>query len=130
VAEFLHSKFHKTIVYKFVQHYAHTSIVKAILIQSSYYSGFGDGHHHHHNLTGEICAVLDRLVDSDWIDMHGKQNTVKFLITSHVGIKESGAILKSFSYYLNLLETFHVVTINDGTESKNSSARKNFMLHT
>jgi len=35
VAEFLHRKFHITIVYKFVQHFAHTSTVKAILIESS-----------------------------------------------------------------------------------------------
>jgi hypothetical protein len=58
------------------------------------------------------------------------KRTLKFLIISHVGIKESGAIFKSFPYSLNLLETFHVVAINDVTESKNSSARKNFTLHT
>lgn len=74
--------------------------------------------------------MLDQLLDGDLKDMHGKKNTVKFLITSHVGIKESGAILKPFLYSLNLWETFHVVAINDSTESKNSSARKTFMLHT
>jgi hypothetical protein len=74
--------------------------------------------------------MLDQLVEGDMTDIHGKRNTVKFLITSHVGIKERGAIFKSFPYSLNLLETFHVVAINDGAESKNSSARKNFKLHT
>jgi len=58
-----------------------------------------------------MCIVLDRLVDSDLIDMHGKKNTVKFLITSHVGIKECEAMFMSFPYSLNLLETFHIVAI-------------------
>ena len=54
------------------------------------------------------------------------KRTLKFLIISHVGIMESGAIFKSFPYSLNLLETFHVVAMNDGTESENPLARKNF----
>jgi len=64
-----------------------------------------------------MCIVLDQLADSDLIDTHGKKNTVKFLITGHIGIKECWAIFKSFPYSLNLLETCHVVVINDGTES-------------
>jgi hypothetical protein len=74
--------------------------------------------------------VLDQLVDSDLIDILGRNNTVKFLTATRIGIKNTGTIFKSLPYSLNLLETFHVVAINGGTESKNSLARKNFMLHT
>jgi hypothetical protein len=77
-----------------------------------------------------MCIVLEQAVDSDLIDMHAGNNTMKFAITSHLRIKNGEVIFKSVSYSLNLLETLHVVAINDSTGSKNSSARKNFTFHT
>jgi hypothetical protein len=51
-------------------------------------------------------------------------------ITSHVGIKNIGAIFMSCVYTLNLLETSNVVSIKDSNENKNSLARKNVTVHT
>jgi hypothetical protein len=64
-----------------------------------------------------MCIVLEQLVDSDLIDMHARNKTMKFLITSHLRIKNGEVMFKSVPYSLNLLETLHVA-INDGTESK------------